>query len=383
MTDASPFGIYLHWPFCAAKCPYCDFNSHVSATIDQDAWQTAYLAEVDRVAAEVGPRTVTSVFFGGGTPSLMEPAVTAAVLDRIAARFTLAEGAEITLEANPGSVEAGRFAGFRAAGINRVSVGVQALNDRDLRRLGRVHSADEAIQAVEIASKIFDRSSFDLIYARQAQRLSDWKAELEQALSMGMSHLSLYQLTIEDGTVFGRRHAAGKLPDLPDEDEQADMFALTQETTAAAGLSAYEISNHARPGQESRHNLIYWQAGDYAGIGPGSHGRLTLGGRRYATETYLAPKGWLNAVRTKGSGEGNRAEIGPEDQFRERMLMGLRLMKGVRFDPRDPGLPAEFWAAVAELETLGLLERIGGGLRLTFAGRPLLDSVLARLFRGH
>ena len=291
------FGLYLHWPFCAAKCPYCDFNSHVAASIDQDRWAAAYLAEIGRLADETPGRVLNSIYFGGGTPSLMRADVVAAILNRAADRWTLANDVEITLEANPGSVEADRFAGYAAAGVNRVSLGVQALNDDDLRRLGRIHSADEALRALDVARATFGRVSFDLIYARQDQTLPDWQAELARALAMGPDHLSLYQLTIEPGTAFYARHQAGGLRGLPDEDLGADLYALTQEMTAAAGLPAYEVSNHAGPGGESRHNLIYWRAGDWGGLGPGAHGRLTLGGSRWATEAPLAPGAWLRPSR--------------------------------------------------------------------------------------
>ena len=287
LWEDAGFGVYVHWPFCQAKCPYCDFNSHVAASVDHDLWLEAYLAEIDAAAAMTGARDVRSVFFGGGTPSLMEPRVVGAVLDRVAARWRVSGQVEVTLEANPTSVEAARLAGYRTAGVNRVSLGVQALNDQDLRRLGRLHSAAEALTAVGVAREIFERVSFDLIYARQDQAVQDWEAELAQALALGPDHVSLYQLTIEDGTAFGDRHRRGRLPGLPDEDRAADLYDVTQSLTEAAGLPAYEVSNHARPGAEARHNLLYWESGDYAGIGPGAHGRLTLGGIRSAT---VAPR---------------------------------------------------------------------------------------------
>ncbi|MEM8539192.1 MAG: radical SAM family heme chaperone HemW, partial [Pseudomonadota bacterium] len=266
------FGLYLHWPFCEAKCPYCDFNSHVVRSIDQQAWADAYLSEIDRIGTETDGRVLRSVFFGGGTPSLMAPEIVDAILTRVRATWPIANDIEITLEANPTSVEAGRFAAFRDAGVNRVSMGVQALNDKDLRALGRLHTAAEAMLAFDIARNVFDRVSFDLIYARQGQSLSAWRNELNAALSLAVDHLSLYQLTIEEGTAFGARYAAGKLRDLPDDDLSADMYALTQEVCAARGFDGYEVSNHARQGAESAHNQIYWRYGDYAGIGPGAHG---------------------------------------------------------------------------------------------------------------
>ncbi|HEV8036210.1 radical SAM family heme chaperone HemW, partial [Yoonia sp.] len=255
------FGLYIHWPFCQAKCPYCDFNSHVVAQIDQNAWAEAYLSEIARVGAETQGRVLRSVFFGGGTPSLMDPAVVDAILKKVRATWPIANDLEVTLEANPTSVEAGRFAGYRDAGVNRVSMGIQALNDADLKALGRLHSADEAMRAFEIARKVFDRVSFDLIYARQGQSVADWTAELQHALDLAVDHLSLYQLTIEDGTAFGDRYAAGKLRGLPDDDAAADMYAVTQEICEAAGFAGYEVSNHARAGCESIHNKIYWHYG--------------------------------------------------------------------------------------------------------------------------
>ena len=261
------FGLYIHWPFCQAKCPYCDFNSHVVAKIDQKAWQSAYLSEIERVGAETEGRVLRSVFFGGGTPSLMDPSVVDAILTKVRATWPIANDIEVTLEANPTSVEAGRFQGFRDAGVNRVSMGIQALNDRDLKALGRLHTASEAMAAFEIARGAFDRVSFDLIYARQGQSVQAWEAELKQALTLAVDHLSLYQLTIEEGTAFGDRFAAGKLRDLPDDDRAADMFALTQGICSDAGFQSYEVSNHARSGCESIHNKIYWRYGDYAGIG--------------------------------------------------------------------------------------------------------------------
>ncbi|MGB1034894.1 MAG: radical SAM family heme chaperone HemW, partial [Primorskyibacter sp.] len=321
------FGLYIHWPFCEAKCPYCDFNSHVVRHIDQTAWAAAYLAELDRVAAETPDRVLKSVFFGGGTPSLMDPRIVAQIIDRITERWTCANDIEITLEANPSSVEAERFAAFSDAGINRVSIGVQALNDADLRRLGRIHSASEALSAIDIARSRFARVSFDLIYARQNQTLAEWSAELRQALSMGPDHLSLYQLTIEAGTAFGDRYDAGRLRGLPTEDLAADMYEATQALCATAGLPAYEVSNHARADAQSRHNLIYWRYGDYLGIGPGAHGRVTLDGQKYATETALAPGRWLQDV-SQGGGEAQRTAITPKDQAGEYLMMGLRITEG-------------------------------------------------------
>ncbi|MEC9310916.1 MAG: radical SAM family heme chaperone HemW, partial [Pseudomonadota bacterium] len=261
--EAGGFGIYIHWPFCQAKCPYCDFNSHVSRQIDQARWLSAYLKEIDRHAAETPGRVVRSVFFGGGTPSLMPPETVHAILDRIRHHWPRANDLEVTLEANPGSVESARFRAYNPAGVSRISRGIQALNDRDLHRLGRIHSVDEALKAFDIARSTFDRVSFDLIYARQDQTPDQWRAELKQALNMAIDHLSLYQLTIEDGTAFGDRYRIGKLRGLPDEDDSATMYDITQEVAVAAGFNTYEVSNHARPGAESRHNTLYWRYGDY------------------------------------------------------------------------------------------------------------------------
>lgn len=370
------FGLYVHWPFCLAKCPYCDFNSHVAASIDQRRWAEAYVQEIGRVAAETPGRVLRSVFFGGGTPSLMQPETVAAVLDAARGAWTFANDIEITLEANPTSVEAGRFRGYAAAGVNRLSMGVQALNDADLRALGRMHSADEARAAFDIARAIFPRISFDLIYARQNQSVQDWAAELRAAIGMAVDHLSLYQLTIEPGTAFGARHAAGKLKGLPDEDLAADMWEVTQEVTAEAGLAGYEISNHAAPGSESRHNMIYWRQGDYAGIGPGAHGRLTLDGRRWATESPLAPGEWLAAV-AKGSGESLRDEIGGEDLRVERLMMGLRLTEGL---PRER-CPTDdvFLSRINGLVEDGLVWTTPARIGVTARGRPVLNAVLRAL----
>ena len=374
------FGLYLHWPFCQSKCPYCDFNSHVAARIDQPRWQRAYLTEIDRIGAETAGRVLNSVFFGGGTPSLMEPDLVAAVLERVRATWPLANDCEITLEANPGSVEAGRFRGYHDAGVNRISVGIQALNDGDLRRLGRLHSVAEAKAALDIAQATFDRVSFDLIYARQGQTVADWRVELQAALTMATDHLSLYQLTIEDGTAFGDRLARGLLAGLPSDDLAADFFAVTQELCEAAGLPAYEVSNHARPGAESRHNLIYWRAGDYAGIGPGAHGRLTLDGRRLATEGAKAPQAWLAKVEAAGNGESLRDAVAPPDQALEYLMMALRLREGIsasRFaslagKPINP-------TRLARMAEIGMIELLGDRIRVTEGGRMVLNAVLADL----
>ena len=301
-TRDAGFCVYVHWPFCASKCPYCDFNSHVRhEPPDEARFLAAFRREIAHAAGRTPGRTVSSVFFGGGTPSLMRPGTVAAILDAVAAAWSVVPGAEVTLEANPTSVEAERFRGYRAAGVNRVSLGVQALNDADLRRLGRLHSAAEALAAVAVAAQTFERFSFDLIYARPGQTLQDWEAELHAAIGHAAEHLSLYQLTIEPGTVFERLHRAGKLA-VPSDDEGRLLYDLTQAICAAHGLPAYEISNHARPGAESRHNLVYWRYGEYAGIGPGAHGRLVAGNSRIATVTEKHPERWLGLVEGGGHG---------------------------------------------------------------------------------
>ena len=376
--QAAGFGLYLHWPFCQAKCPYCDFNSHVVAAIDQDRWARAYAAEIARVAAETEGRVLRSVFFGGGTPSLMAPHVVETVLEAVRAAWPLANDCEITLEANPTSVEADRFAAYAAAGVNRVSLGVQALNDADLKALGRLHSVADALAAFDIARSVFGRVSFDLIYARQGQTVAAWEAELRRALELAADHLSLYQLTIEDGTAFGDRLKAGRLRDLPDEDRAADLWELTQAMTAEAGFGAYEVSNHARNGAESRHNLIYWRSGDWAGIGPGAHGRLTLDGMRYATETPLGPVDWLRAVERDGSGEAGRVPLSDRERLEEMVMMGLRLSEGVALD-RLARLGGDLSHNINSLEDSGLVTAETGRLRATAAGRPVLNAVLARL----
>ena len=376
---AGGFGLYVHWPFCAAKCPYCDFNSHVTAQIDQAAWLEAYRIEIERISAETPGRVLRSIFFGGGTPSLMEPEVVDGVISAARATWGFTNDIEITLEANPSSVERGRFAGYADAGVNRLSMGVQALNDHDLRRLGRLHSVAEARAAFEVARGCFPRVSFDLIYARQDQSRGAWAAELREALAMAVDHLSLYQLSIEEGTAFGARAAAGGLRGLPSDDLSADMYLETQDILGAAGMPAYEVSNHARDDAESRHNLIYWRQGDWAGVGPGAHGRLTIDGVRWATEAHRAPGAWLAAVRS-GSGELPRNALPMEEQATEYLLMSMRLAEGMdilryerlagrRLDP----------ARVVALADMGMVESDGRRLRTTGAGRPLLNAILREL----
>lgn len=374
------FGLYIHWPFCQAKCPYCDFNSHVSAQIDQARWQAAYLSEIHRVGALTKGRVLNTVFFGGGTPSLMQPDVVAAVIGAIRETWTPANDLEITLEANPTSSDAGRFAGFADAGVNRLSMGIQSLRDADLKRLGRLHSATEARAAFDVAGGIFDRVSFDLIYARQYQTLDDWQAELREAAAMAVDHLSLYQLTVEDGTAFGSRFLAGKLGGLPVDDLAADMYAATQDTCDALGLHPYEVSNHARTGAESRHNLIYWRYGDYVGIGPGAHGRLTVNGQRLATETPLAPGKWLDMVDKLGNGTSVSEPLVGTEQATEYLLMSLRLREGSslsRYAALNAApLPARKLDTLSEM---GLIVVQDDCLSVTDQGRILLNSVLSEL----
>lgn len=374
------FGLYVHWPFCEAKCPYCDFNSHVTRNINHTDWSVAYLQEIARVAAETPGRVLRSVYFGGGTPSLMKPETVEAILDKVAASWTLANDIEITLEANPGSVETDRFTGFRAAGVNRVSLGVQALNDRDLKRLGRIHDVAAARRALEIARSVFDRVSFDLIYARQDQGLDAWEAELREALSYGADHMSLYQLTIEDGTAFGDRFKRGGLRGLPADELAADMYELTQTMCSAAGLPAYEVSNHAIPGAESRHNLIYWRGGDYAGIGPGAHGRLSWQGQRWATEARRMPGDWLRAV-TAGEAEV-RSPLPPQDIALEYIMMGLRVAEPLDLtrlrDRTGVEIPP---TAITNLEQIGMVTLDRDLLSVTPSGRPVLNAVISELVR--
>ena len=374
------FGLYLHWPFCQSKCPYCDFNSHVAASIDQSRWKRAYLAEIDRIAAETPGRVLQSVFFGGGTPSLMDPDLVAAILERIRASWPQSNDWEVTLEANPGSVEAGRFLGFSDAGVNRISMGIQALRDEDLRKLGRLHSVAEARKAFDVARKAFKRVSFDLIYARQDQNLASWGVELQEAVAMAADHLSLYQLTIEDGTAFGDRFAKGGLKGLPNEDLSAEMYDLTQDICDAAGLPAYEVSNHAAPGMESRHNLIYWRGGDYLGIGPGAHGRLTLDGIRWTTEAPRAPGDWLTRVEAGNRGELPRDVVPGAERALEYLMMGLRLSEGIDLSRYMTlaGISLSD-SKINSLVDISMIYRTGNGIAATAKGRLVLNAVIREL----
>ena len=380
-TRDAGFGIYLHWPFCAAKCPYCDFNSHVRhAGVDQPRFLAAFRREIAH-AAELAPgRTVTSIFLGGGTPSLMAPDTVAGLLDAVAGAWSVAPDAEVTLEANPTSVEASRFRGYRAAGVNRVSLGVQALDDGDLKRLGRLHSVAEALDAVRTASAHFERFSFDLIYARPEQTPEAWAAELRRAIDYAAEHLSLYQLTIEPGTPFFGLAQAGRLVP-PDDDASRALYDVTQEICGRAGLPAYEISNHARPGAQSRHNLLYWRYGEYAGIGPGAHGRLVLPQGRTGTLTEKAPEDWLARVERDGHGIVETETLSAEDQGDEFLMMGLRLTEGI-----DPARYAILKGRPLHAGRLDALVRDGlvarrpdGRIAATARGAPVLNAVVAEL----
>jgi putative oxygen-independent coproporphyrinogen III oxidase len=381
MNGNDLFGVYVHWPFCASKCPYCDFNSHVHrGPFDEDAFVEGYLREIAHMGSLTPGRLVQSIFFGGGTPSLMSPNAVGTILDAIAKEWQIDNNAEITLEANPTSVEVDRFRGFRTAGVNRVSLGVQSLRPGPLAELGRRHSVEEAIAAVRVAQSIFDRSSFDLIYARPKQTLEDWEDELKEAIWLARGHLSLYQLTIEQGTRYYDLYNAGKLK-MPDQDLGADFYELTQELTAAAGMPAYEISNHAVPGQESRHNMLYWRYGEYAGIGPGAHGRLMVNHQRYATACEKMPWQWLDLTEKNGHGMVTNDVLSWEEQGDEYLVMGLRLKEGIS--------PARFMSisghglAEKQVEMLmgyGFVETLpNGNIRVTEKGFPVLDAVVADL----
>lgn len=390
-AERDAFGVYLHWPFCLAKCPYCDFNSHVRERVDQARWREALLAEIDHAAGEAPDRIVTSIFFGGGTPSLMPPDTVAAALERIAARWTVARDVEITLEANPSSVEAANFAALAQAGVNRLSLGVQALDDAALKFLGRVHDAGEALRAIDIARKHFARYSFDLIYGRPGHDVAAWRQELSRALDLAGDHLSLYQLTIERGTRFFTEHARGAFV-LPDEDTQAALYETTQAMLGDTGMPAYEISNHARPGQESRHNLVYWRYQDYVGIGPGAHGRFTTSahgrfaheGVKRATRRHSGPEAWLEAVERQGHGTAEEFDVDRAEMAREALMMGLRLSEGIdraRFAAIVGSDVVETIGAdrLAPLLEAGLLELDAIHLRATDPGRAVLNAVLQRV----
>lgn len=383
LRDGKELAIYIHWPFCASKCPYCDFNSHVADTIDHDAWAWAYLAEIDHYARLTPGRQVTSVFFGGGTPSLMKPKTVEDIISHIQKTWHISNQIEITLEANPTSIEMDKFQDFKSAGVNRVSVGVQALKDEDLKFLGRAHSAREARRAIDIAQSVFDRSSFDLIYARPGQTVSEWTRELQDALNIVAGHVSLYQLTIEKGTPFFTSYARGEFT-IPDSDLAADLYEATQDAMSASGRPAYEISNHAKPGEESRHNLAYWTYNDYAGIGPGAHGRLTLDGIKYATRAHRAPDIWLERVRQHGHGAHPFETVPREGRFAEALMMGLRLTQGIELArlTEEGGMP---WSdkisgdKILSLVQEGLILEPKTHLQATQKGRACLNAVLSYL----
>jgi putative oxygen-independent coproporphyrinogen III oxidase len=377
-----PLAIYIHWPFCRSKCPYCDFNSHVREGVDWARWTRALLADLEGHAGLAPDRTVTSIFFGGGTPSLMMPETVAALVGRVKALWPVAPDLEVSLEANPNSAEAERFAGFAAAGINRLSLGIQALDPEALRFLGRGHDRDEAIGAIRLARASFARYSFDLIYARRGQSAAAWEAELDEALSLAGEHLSLYQLTIELGTAFGNRAARGEVL-AADEEAGAALFEATQVRLAAAGLPAYEISNHARPGAECRHNLAYWRYEDYLGIGPGAHGRVTRGGRKVATRQLRTPEAWLGAIEERGTALDEETPIARDEAVGEMLMMGLRLVEGIARHRLETlaGRTVEdlFAGALPRLVEGGFLTLDGDRLAATAAGRQRLDAVLGAL----
>ena len=380
--DAAGFGVYIHWPFCAAKCPYCDFNSHVRhGGVDQAAFVDGYRREVDHARQLVGPRDVSSIFIGGGTPSLMTPRSLETILSAVDAAWSITADCEVTIEANPTSVETARLQDYRKLGVNRASLGVQALNDRDLKALGRLHSAQEALAAVRAAQSVFERTSFDLIYARPGQTMRDWEDELATAVELAQGHLSLYQLTIEDGTPFAALHRAGKLV-VPAAEAADALYARTQDMTAAAGLPAYEISNHARPGEESQHNLLYWRYGEYVGVGPGAHGRIVVDGQRIATSTERSPERWRDQVMRTGSAFTEFAVLERGEQADEVLLMGLRIAEGVPLARlADIGGVVPSPASLKRLRAQGLLESDGATttLRATPRGRSILNALVLEL----
>jgi oxygen-independent coproporphyrinogen-3 oxidase len=380
VTSSDAFGIYVHWPFCKAKCPYCDFNSHVRhQPVDAISFARALGTELGWFAQRTPGRTVTSIFFGGGTPSLMPPEAVGHVLDTIGKLWRVSPQVETTLEANPTSIEAENFRGYRAAGVNRVSVGVQALNDDDLKALGRQHSAEEALAAFRLAAKIFPRVSFDMIYARSNQTPEQWRAELSGALTEQQGHMSLYQLTIEPGTAYFDLHENGRLVTLAD-DRAADLYDITQELTEKAGLSTYEVSNHAGPGQESRHNLLYWRYGEYVGAGPGAHSRLADGENRRALIAEKHPETWRELVSTQGHGIVSDTVVLPADQASEYLLMGMRIAEGIDMDRYAALAGREIDSSkLAGMKSMGLIRRNGQQLMATADGRKLLNAVIAEL----
>ncbi|MBB3063890.1 radical SAM family heme chaperone HemW [Limibacillus halophilus] len=383
LTQDPGFGLYVHWPFCLAKCPYCDFNSHVREAVDQNRWRKALLAEMEHYAAQTAGRHLTSIFLGGGTPSLMAPETVSAVVGQAKRLWPTDSDLEVTLEANPTSSEGAKFEAFAAAGVNRLSIGVQSLDDTALAFLGRKHSAAEALTAIDLARRCLPRFSFDLIYARPDQKLSDWERELEQALGEGPEHISLYQLTIEENTVFHGAWRRGELR-VPDENTAGRFYERTQEILTENGLPAYEISNHARPGSACRHNLTYWRYGDYIGIGPGAHGRLTLGGTKLATRQHRAPEAWLTAVESAGHATRTRTELSGQERLEEMLMMGLRLTEGITRAAfrRELGAEPESLLSLARLEAAsreGLVTLNGERIRATDEGRQRLNALLGYL----
>jgi putative oxygen-independent coproporphyrinogen III oxidase len=384
-TEDNAFGVYVHWPFCKAKCPYCDFNSHVRhQRVDEMAFAEALARELEWFAAHTPGRQVASIFFGGGTPSLMPPSAVSAVIDKVAQLWTCHRDVEITLEANPTSVEASNFRGYRTAGVNRVSVGVQALNDHDLKALGRQHSASEALAAFRLARQVFPRTSLDLIYARPGQTPDDWRRELKTALAEQDGHMSLYQLTIEPGTRFFDLHEAGSLR-VPGEDAGAELYEITQEMTQSAGLCAYEVSNHAGPGKECRHNMLYWRYGEYAGVGPGAHARIVgKNSARMAIATERHPETWMSMVRSQGNGIVEHEEISPSDAAVECLLMGMRTTEGLSLSRLEALAGARLdMQPLVDLEAGGFIridgETAGGRITATPAGRQVLNAVIERI----
>ena len=385
MSGDRKTGIYIHWPFCKSKCPYCDFNSHVREGIDEHAWENAYVKALESYAVQLPEREIVSVFFGGGTPSLMPPRIVESILSVIQKNWSMAEDIEVTLEANPTSVESGKLKAFRQAGVNRVSLGIQALNDNDLKFLGRQHDSHEALEALDIAKSIFDRFSFDLIYARPEQDLKQWEVELKQAIQYSGGHLSLYQLTIERNTPFYMDHIQGKFA-MPTENLAADFYNLTQDVLSAGGLPAYEISNHAQPGQESRHNMIYWRYNDYIGVGPGAHGRLTMEGQKFATREHSAPEIWLEKAEHSGAAAHPYELLSRRDRFLEALMMGLRLEEGVSLQrleaegdaPLDRFLDR---SKMQDLQGQGWLSVSSEHLRLEREGLLRLNAVIPYILK--
>ena len=380
VTTVGGFGIYIHWPFCTTKCPYCDFNSHVAEAWDPANWVDAYTQQIKHFAEVLPGRTLDSIFIGGGTPSLMPVALVEGILDTVMACWSTAPELEVTLEANPGSSDLARFQGYRRAGVNRISLGVQALDDGDLRRLGRTHSAFDALRAVDMAIATFPHVNTDLIYGRQFQSVSAWEAELRRVLSLKVEHLSLYQLTIEPETVFAKRLEKGHLPGLPEEQASLDLLEVTRQLCRDAGLANYEVSNWAAPGRESRHNLVYWQSGDYAAVGPGAHGRMTIQGSRYVVENTRQPGSWLDEIRNRKTFSQTMKKLSLADWAAEYLMMGMRLTKGISLQRYRALAGRDIdQVQILQLQRLGLIVRSGDNIRTTEHGRLLLNRVILDL----